>query len=73
MKQNMDQENSITLALLKKDIEYIRKSVDHIESTIKLDYVTRSEFEPTKRIVYGLIGLILTAVVGGLMGLIIIG
>lgn len=41
----------------------------------KLDnqYVTRAEFNPVKAIVYGLVGLILTAVVVSLLALVVSG
>ncbi len=60
------------LALMAKDIEYIKKQLSHIESKIENSYVTREEFKPVRTIVYGFVGLVLTSVVGALLGLVII-
>lgn len=62
----------ITIALIKKDVEYIRKDVVDIKNAMASDYITRLEFDPIKKIVYGLVGLILTAVMGALVGLVIL-
>ena len=36
-------------------------------------YVLRSEWEPVRKVVYGMVALILVAVVGGLVGLVVRG
>jgi hypothetical protein len=61
----------ITLAVLKNDLEHITKLVEGINSTLKADYVTREEFSPIKSIVYGLVGIVLTSVIGALVALVI--
>lgn len=61
----------ITLALLRKDISYIQKDISEINTKLDNKYVTVETFEPIKRIVYGLVGLILIAVVGAILALII--
>jgi hypothetical protein len=61
----------ITLATLKTDLEYIKRDISEIKSTLKSDYVTRDEFSPIKSIVYGLVGIVLTAVVGALVALVV--
>lgn len=38
---------------------------------IKTNYVHKSDFEPIKRIVYGVVGLMLTAVFGALISLVV--
>lgn len=48
----------------------IAKDVSDIKSTLTQDYVTQDQFEPVKKIVYGLVGLILVAVVGAVLALI---
>ena len=50
--------------------EYIKEEIKDIKSEMGI-YVTRTEFEPIKKIVYGAVGIILMAVVGGLISLII--
>jgi hypothetical protein len=39
--------------------------------TISADYVKRMEFEPVQKLVYGLVGVVLIAVVGAIVALII--
>lgn len=59
---------------LSYDIQYIKRDIAEIKQTIKEgkeDFVSRAEFAPIKQIVYGLVGLILTGVVGALLTLII--
>lgn len=62
-------------AEMKKDIEYIKKGMDDILSTIKSDsekYVTRSEFGPYKVALNITAGLVLTGLVGALLSLVLI-
>lgn len=59
------------LAVMANDIKYVVKSVDDLNNKIDHNYVTKDQFEPVKRIVYGLVGLILVAVVGALLSLVI--
>ncbi len=50
---------------------YMRKDVNDIKKTLENGYVTKDEFDPIRRIVYGMVGLILSGVVAGLLTLII--
>ena len=61
----------ITLATLKTDLEYIKRDISEIKSSLRADYVTREEFSPIKSIVYGLVGIVLTSVIGALVALVI--
>jgi len=56
---------------ISKDIEYIKKEVGEIKALVGDHYVTKAEFEPIKKIVFGLVGLILTAVVVAVVSLVI--
>ena len=61
--------NSLNLTL-----KYMQRDIDEIKRTVKEDksgYVSREEFDPIKKIVYGLVGLILTGVIGALMTLLL--
>ncbi len=62
----------VNLAVLQNDISYIRKEVGEIKQLVQDQYVTLSMFDPVKRIVYGLVALILVAIVGAILRLIII-
>ena len=63
--------NETSLALMAQKITFIDENVKDIKTKLEADYVTKDQFEPIKRIVWGLVGLILTAVVVSLMALII--
>jgi hypothetical protein len=51
------------IALVRKDIKYIRKNVCEIKLALEKNYVTKAEFTPVRRLVYGTIGVILTGFV----------
>jgi hypothetical protein len=62
------------LSEMKVDIKYIQRDLGEIKTSLKENndkFVTQDEFEPIRKIVYGLVGLILTGVVGALLTLII--
>jgi len=62
-------------AVVANDIIYIKTEMSDIKSLMeKMDsrYLSRREFEPVKSIVYGLVSIILIAVVGALVALVII-
>jgi len=65
----MSEENEIKI-----ELKYIRRDLDEIKANFNLlskRYVTKDEFAPVKNIVYGLVALILTAVVGALITLVV--
>ena len=72
-----EQNNPPRLALSEKltklgvDMDYVKDGVREIKDTIKRDYITRNEFEPIKKIVYGLVSLILMGVVTAVLALVI--
>ena len=53
------------------DIEYIKTKLASIERKLENNYVSHDEFEPVKKLVYGLVTLILTAVIGALVALVL--
>lgn len=61
------------IALIQQDISYMKDKLDGVDQKISTHYVSREEFEPIKKIVYGMVGLILTAVVGALISLVLKG
>jgi|WetSurMetagenome_2_1015567.scaffolds.fasta_scaffold1292609_2 hypothetical protein len=61
----------VDLAVLAADVKNIKETVIRVECLIRSDYVTRTEFEPIKRIVYGMVTLILGAVVVAIITLVV--
>lgn len=59
--------------LLKKDIAYIKVSIDEIKKSLETKYVTRAEFEPVRKITYGAASMILIAFTGAIIALVIRG
>ena len=63
--KNLIKTNSDDHNLIIKQVEEINEKLDKV-------FVTKSEFDPIKNVVYGMIGLILVAVAGALIRLVII-
>lgn len=60
------------IATLSGQVATAIRDLDDLKRMIRSDFVTRAELDPIKRLVYGVVGLILTAVIGGLLGLVIL-
>ena len=69
--KKLPEDSETTVALIAKDVEYIKKDVGDVKERLEKSYVTREEFDPIKKLVYGIVGLVLTGVVGALLTLII--
>lgn len=67
-----EQSPETTFALISQQLTYIKEKVDDIDENVKCNYVSKHEFSPVRNIVYGLVGLILTGVIIGLLALVII-
>jgi len=63
--------NDTSFAVISNDISYIRRDVSEIKQRLEGDYVTKEQFAPIQKLVYGLVSLILVAVVGALMALVL--
>lgn len=63
----------VKIALIQQDISYMKDKLDSVDVKVSTHYVSREEFEPIKKIVYGVVGLILVAVVGALVSLVVKG
>jgi hypothetical protein len=59
------------LALMGLQLKTAIADIEALRVLIKADFVHRSEFEPIKRVVYGVVSLILTAVILGLLALVV--
>lgn len=59
------------IAVMQRDIKYLTEKVNEISDKLDEKYVTQDEFDPIKKIVYGIVALILTAVVGAIVSLVL--
>lgn len=53
-------------------IKYIQRDINDIKNKLDDTYVTKDEFNPVRNIVYGMVGLILIAVMAALIALVVI-
>ena len=58
-----NQSDETKLALLQNDVTYIKEKLNAV--------VSREEFDPVRKIVYGVVTLILIGVVGALVALVV--
>jgi hypothetical protein len=63
---------AVAAALMRSDLSYIKERVTKIEEQLQQEYVTRDQFAPVKALVYGMVSIILTAVVIALVALVVI-
>lgn len=66
-----DQSDETKLAVIQNDLTYIKEKLNAVDNKVSSHYVSKEEFEPIKKIVYGLVSLILVAVVGALVALVV--
>lgn len=59
------------IAVMANDVSYIKTAVKDLNDKVDNNYVTKEQFAPVQKLVYGLVGLILVAVVGAMMALIL--
>ncbi len=52
--------------------EMLKDSIDELKKTVKEEYVTKETFSPIQRIVYGIVSIVMTAVVMAIIGLVIL-
>lgn len=66
----MDEDNNHKDAI-QVELRYIRDDVKDIKKRLGDSYVRREEFEPIRKLVYGLVALILTSVVVAILGIVL--
>jgi hypothetical protein len=64
---------NLKIALIQQDVVYIKDNIRAIKDELDGKYVTADQFDPIKRIVYGLVGAILLAVVSAIAALLVRG
>ena len=57
----------VILAEIRKDIDHVRMQLERIE----VQMVTKDEYRPIKILVFGFVGIALTAIVGALFSIVI--
>ncbi len=63
----LDRNGKVKLAVIAKDLEYIKEDVKQILEKLELNYVTQIEFKPVRLVVYSIVGLLLTTIIGALV------
>jgi hypothetical protein len=63
--------NNIDYKLINKDVKYIKEEITDIKKLITSEYVTKTEFDPIKKLVYGLVTTVLLSVVAAGLTLIL--
>lgn len=58
------------VAVLDAKLAHVRDDVAEIKALLKAEHVRRAEFEPVKQLVFGLVAVIMLAVVGSLLTLV---
>ena len=64
-------QEDIDLAVVDTNVKYLVKRVDDINEILKDHYVTQDQFEPIKKIVYGMVATILVAFIGAVIALVV--
>lgn len=59
------------LAVLQTDMNYLKSTLAGVDEKVSSHYVLKTEFTPVQKIVYGMVGVILIAVVGSLLNLVV--
>lgn len=65
------QDDQVSLGKINTKLDYITRDLDEIKEDLRQDYVRQEQFSPVKTIVYYMVGIILTAVLGALVALVI--
>lgn len=66
-----NQSDETKLAVIQTDLTYIKEKLNAVDNKVSSSYVSKEEFDPIKKIVYGMVSLVLIAVVGALVALVV--
>lgn len=70
-KSQSNNQISVDLAVMANKVDNIDTTVKDIQRKLEGEYITKDQFEPIQRIVYGMVSLVLVAVFGALVALVI--
>lgn len=59
------------LEIIKLRLEYAAKGIERIDEKLEKSYVTQDQFAPVRNLVFGMVVIILVAVIGALVALVI--
>lgn len=62
-----------TLVFVRQNVSDVKADIADIKVKMEQHYVTKEEFSPVKNLVFGMVAVILTAVIGALITLVIRG
>lgn len=68
---NSTRQDQTDVLLIKKDIDYIKLQLATINEKLDHEYITRTEFAPIQKIVYGGVSLALVTVATALLALVV--
>ena len=71
VKKVMLDEHTEILARLDERMQNIQKEVSELKELLQKEFVHISEFTPVKMIVYGLVSLVMTGVIGSILYLVL--
>ncbi len=71
MNESQIRKQDVEIARISESVKYLVKGVDEIKDKLEKEYITQDQFEPVKKIVYGLVGTILLGVIGAIMALVL--
>ncbi len=69
--QGTSQGNAVLLARIDERTQNTERGVQEIRVMVEKNYVTQQEFKPIKSFVYGVVALMVAAIIGGLIALVI--
>lgn len=61
-----------TVQRMEADIRKIDSKLDSIDADHAKEFVSRAEFLPVQKLVYGLVGTVMLSVVGAVLGLVLV-
>lgn len=64
---------AVKMAEFGRDMVYVKDKLDTINDKISHGYVTKEEFDPIKRLVYGTVGLVLISFMVAILALVVKG
>lgn len=67
----VDAKEMVASAVMQNDVAAIKISVEKIEQKLETHYVSVDQFEPVKRIVYGVVIVFGTAIIGAIVALVV--